>query len=127
MKIILLNLLMISSAFAYNHELCKKAWEPDNRSHTFPFNLLTWSTSVAPSSTVQYITSTGSCSALGLAKAKINFVAHNENQIKNDIAIGKGEFLQTYAYLTGCGLDKIYALKDSFLSQKKSLYDLECH
>ncbi|MCP4911818.1 MAG: DUF3015 domain-containing protein [Oligoflexia bacterium] len=52
-------------------------------------------------STSSFISSTGECSMIGSSDHdKKVFIAHNKNQIKNDIARGEGDYLAAYLKLS---------------------------
>ena len=89
-------LLISSSSYAFNWKKCKK--EVYNE-----FSPV--STTGGPiGSTLSYVSSTGGCSATAMIHEdqKKLYVAQNLDNLQIDIARGQGEYLDTYASLSGC-------------------------
>jgi hypothetical protein len=58
------------------------------------------------SSTTQFVSSNGECSAIGLneeQKKRESYIARNLDEIKQDVARGQGEHLDALYVLSGCG------------------------
>ena len=78
---------------AFNWKKCERAWLDD----------VSWTGAEFLSSTTSYISSTGACAMIGQAEHdKKVFLVYNLDAIKEDAAIGEGEYLETYAELSGC-------------------------
>jgi len=70
-------------------------------------------------STVQYISSWGECSWLGLNNDQMqreSYIARNIDEIKQEVATGEGEHLQALFVLTGCD-DSLHADFNKVLQQ----------
>lgn len=70
-----------------------------------PPSPVTWLliTTIAPTSTSQFVSSSGSCSAVAETEfQKKYFIAQNLEPLKIDSARGRGEYLSAYLSLSGC-------------------------
>lgn len=111
--------LLSFNGFSFDGSKCNEELFQRARKQTPEAGLL--STTVAvPVSTSQFISSTGSCSAIAIAEyQKKEFLANNYEPLKIDLARGGGEFAFTYAELSGCsgGARKKYSgyLQKNFL------------
>ena len=90
-KLLFLTIFLFVStkSFAFNFDKCSKVM-----GRLGPWGFLTTSG--------QFTTSTGDCAMLGqLENNKKNFIAQNFEILKQDFAKGQGEYLFTYANLSG--------------------------
>lgn len=117
----ILTLLMIFcfDVFSFDGSKCKqKIYEPITK--RIAAGPTTWllSSSIAPISSTQFISSTGSCSAIANSEIqKKQFIANNYEPLKIDMARGGGEFIFAYANLAGC--KKNHRNEYSHVLQKK--------
>ena len=104
MNYFLLGFLLVFSfeSFSFDGSKCNEELFQRARKQTPEAGLL--STTVAvPVSTSQFISSTGSCSAIASKEIeKKQFIANNYEPLKIDMARGGGEFINTYANIAGC-------------------------
>ena len=97
MKKIILLLVFSNICAAFNWDRCyQETWQK----HKYGFGL---GLGEALGSSTSYISSTGECSMIGQAERdKKVFLVYNFDAIKEEAAIGEGEYLETYAELSGC-------------------------
>lgn len=101
----LLVLSIPGSLLAFNGANCKKElYHPiTKRMGSTPWTWMTIST-LAPTSTSQFVSSTGSCSstALKIESQKLEYLANNLIFMQRDSARGGGEYLSAYASMLDC-------------------------
>ncbi len=131
--LILILSFLSSNGFSYNHKECHDYLyknQPNART------LIGWvtSTTVSPTSTGQFLSSTGACRGINprdnnakeMKKAFLNF---NYDHMVAESSRGKGEYLNAYASLIGCqggifgqsmykNYQKVYGKNDQYLPDR---------
>lgn len=100
-RILVLLFIIPGSAFSFNSAKCKRVGL-DPRGGGWGTHLVFGLFNLSTSSG-QYISSTGECSAMAnLESRKKTFIADNIDNLLKDIAKGSGEYAFAYAKLGGC-------------------------
>lgn len=115
MKVIsVLLFFFISTAYAFNWEVCKKEWIKDSGT------LIVGSFMI---SSTQFTSSWGSCSALKTREdERQHFVAINFENLKIDLARGQGGFIDSYARLYNCTENDTVELKNILRNNYKNIF-----
>ena len=88
-------------AYAFNNQRCISKYDfMSNQGEAF-FATTTRPTDVSSTSS-QFTSSWGECSALGMREQREVFIASNADQLMIDSARGGGEYLEALADLSGC-------------------------
>ena len=119
-KIVLLIILatLCKSLFAYNRRDCKFSQETRNLEKRYSMTVA--STVNGGISSIQFLSSWGACSAIRETdeEARVIFLKNNLDVIKEQAALGNGEFLTTLGQLYICDRDN----QKYFLSSMKFNY-----
>ena len=111
---VIINTFLLN-ALAYDGTKCmKNVFHPlTKRTSVGEAGILSIST-VAPTSTSQFVSSTGSCSAMAeMNLRKKEFIANNLKPLIIDSSKGSGEYLLAYSFIAGCdrrGQDQLLVL-----------------
>lgn len=120
LKILILLIIIFSSeTYAFNKMKCFKVRYATGIGELDIF----LATTALPTTTAQYITSTGGCSALGMnEKERVIFVVENSDHLRDESARGTGEYLEAYAILSGCSDHAKSYLPKVFQRNFKQIY-----
>jgi hypothetical protein len=115
MKIFLIFIIVIPVANAFNWQKCKKVYKDSGN--------FVISASAASASASSYISSTGDCAMIGnITHDKKVFFAQNFNELQIESAKGNGEYLHSYASLSGCNKTGSERLKKALQTNFKAIY-----
>lgn len=110
----------VSNLYAFNGRKCDHLMREKGG-----FRIATFLTT----SSAQFLSSTGECSALGLNKEEQikTFYYVNNERIKQDVAQGRGEYLDSFVQLVGCNQKTDLILRRELKNEFKILFvnDLE--
>lgn len=74
------------------------------------------------SSMMQFTSSWGGCSAIGMREERTKFIAENSERVVTDSARGAGEYVEIVAALSGCDLKSRMAFAQAVQSNFELIY-----